>query len=255
MQSTHRGQLMLGQLPDEFLRSNVHTELTLALYSQLQREQGERASVRAAEALATQEASRGSATPVAGASPGQFPSHVPYVTVGRLSVTVVEARLAKSYSMLGITRMDPYCRIRVGHNVYETETSHNGGKNPMWGKILYATLPNGVDSFTVEIFDEKSFTKDERVAYATIPIPPRVFDGETVNEFYNLSGKQGLDQEGQGTDNSIMRSTESAFISITEDINQIHEMFPTTDKSVIKTVLTANNGNKDAAIESLLQMQ
>ncbi len=55
-----------------------------------------------------------------------------------------------------------------------------------------------MDSFTVEIFDEKSFTKDERIAYATIPIPTQLFDGETVNEFYNLSGKQGLDQEGQG---------------------------------------------------------
>ena len=29
-----------------------------------------------------------------------------------------------------------------------------------------------------------------------------------------------------------------------QDINQIHEMFPTTDKEVIKTVLTANAGNK-----------
>lgn len=257
---------MLGQLPDEFLRSDAQT----------QREQGERASVRAAEALATQESSRNPASPAASAALAGFGA--PYVTVGRLSVTVVEARLAKNYSMLGITRMDPYCRIRVGHNVYETETSQNGGKNPMWGKILYATLPNGVDSFTVEIFDEKSFTKDERIAYATIPIPTQLFDGETVNEFYNLSGKQGLDQEGQV--NLILsynkyqqpmfnQPYEQAVISqslqatqqpprpeITEsDINQIHEMFPTTDKSVIKTVLTAKNGNKDAAIESLLQMQ
>ena len=33
------------------------------------------------------------------------------------------------------------------------------------------------------------------------------------------------------------------FYVFVQDINQIHEMFPTTDKSVIKTVLTAKNGN------------
>ena len=87
--------------------------------------------------------------------------------------------------------MDPYCRIRVGHNVYETETAYNGAKNPTWGKTLYATLPVGVDTFTIEIFDEKSFKADERIAWSVIDIIPRIMNGETVDEWYSLSGKQG----------------------------------------------------------------
>ncbi|XP_033101838.1 toll-interacting protein-like [Anneissia japonica] len=223
-------------------------------------------------------------------------------TIGRLSITVAQAKLAKNY---GMTRMDPYCRIRVGHAVFETPTDSNGSKNPRWNKVIQCNLPTGVNTFYLEIFDEKSFTTDNRIAWAHVTIPQSVLNGETKEEWYSLSGKQGNDKEGMinvvlsysqvaaspwmmqqqfpapqvmvlpsayaypgvgapmavyppmhppVVQGPVMHQQQPPAIT-QEDLNSIQEMFPDTDQEVIRSVLEANRGNREAAVTSLLSMQ
>ncbi|XP_073999780.1 toll-interacting protein-like isoform X2 [Rhodnius prolixus] len=218
--------------------------------------------------------------------------------VGRLNITVAQAKLVKNY---GMTRMDPYVRLRVGHCVYETQTDPNGGKNPHWNKVIQCLLPSGVTTLYVEIYDECSFTMDELIAWAHITIPPPVLRGETSEDWYPLSGKQGDGKEGvinivlsyvEGANRScvytsaamappvmMIPSTAHNIFGVPQfspvpvytqmpqqqqqqqqqqlnqqSLTQIEEMFPNIDNEVIKSVFEANRGNKDATVNSLLQM-
>lgn len=263
-----RRRVFVGDLPQDFLRISATSQ-----------QQQEAADQQTALALQQQ---------LIGSSVVQNPT-------GRLNITVAQAKLVKNY---GMTRMDPYVRIRVGHCVYETHTDPNGGKNPSWNKVIQCLLPQGVNSIYLEIYDECSFTMDELIAWAQIPIPKAVFNGETLDEWYPLNGKQGDGLEG--TINLVLSyssvpvnpygvygnpvapimmvpSTGSSLyglrpyapvqvyaqapqpvvqpVQLSEaDLKQIEEMFPNMDKEVVKSVYEANQGNKDATINSLLQM-
>ncbi len=118
----------------------------------------------------------------------------PESMVGKLTVTVVEARLAKNY---GLTRMDPYCRVRVGHSVYETPTCANGSKEPKWNKTFHCYLLQGIKQMGVEIYDECTFSQDALIAHGLFEFPETLTQGkEVVDVWFPLSGQEGAEKEG-----------------------------------------------------------
>lgn len=127
-----------------------------------------------------------------------LPHAGPFITretplVDMIDISVVEAQLVKNY---GLLRMDLYCKIRVGHMVCETQTCLNGAKNPKWDGVYQFALKPGIDSFHIEIYDEKQFQLDEKIAWLYEPIPQEVFQGITVERWFPLSGRLGPSKEG-----------------------------------------------------------
>ncbi|XP_015908429.1 toll-interacting protein isoform X2 [Parasteatoda tepidariorum] len=264
-----RKQVLLGELPSDFLRVTPNTISSLTQEQQI--------ALDEQAAIALQHASTIS---------------------GRLTISVIEAKLNKNY---GLTRMDPYVRLRVGQTIYETNTDYNGARNPRWNKNFNCFFMSQDTTIYIEIFDECAFSLDERIAWANYQIPQSVLQGQTVNEWIELSGKLGEDKEGlinliityqvipsgtliyhpqsrvsvvpygpfqgkDGTTNSTVPNRDDAAVFgpypdvqsdcpiPEEDYKQVMDMFPNIEESVVRDIMESNRGNKDLTINVLLEM-
>ena len=205
---------------------------------------------------------------------------------GRMTVTVVEARLNKNY---GVTRMDPYARLRIGHNVYETPTCQNGAKEPKWNKTVNCFVIAGTKSLDIEIYDECTFSTDSLIAHTTIPLTDSLLGAEIVDDWWPLSGQEGEEREGLvhlilsyqtlpaggapvppaegGVAPSVSGGKPLAYSTsllpqqppppptlAPDDLDEFSKMFPEIEKSVIEAVFTESRGSKEATVNALLQL-
>uniref|UniRef100_A0A915CVR3 Toll-interacting protein n=1 Tax=Ditylenchus dipsaci TaxID=166011 RepID=A0A915CVR3_9BILA len=267
-----RSQILIGDLPDDFLRlcqpvQEVGVEVAPA--------QPHHYPAPVAESVDSQQQTAYMPQMVSPAE--QFYAFVPPHTRGRIAIKVVEAKLTKNY---GLVRMDPYVRVRVGNTLFETPTSVNGGKAPSWNRTVNAYLPNEVESIYIQIYDERAFTNDECVAWAHVLLPEGIFSNEVIDDWYSLSGPQGDGKEGVINLVMSFASIESvpqprpmepsqppqiqqveAIGGVTpgplfteEELDELHVMFPSIDKEVIRHVLEAKRGDKDSTVTALLEM-
>lgn len=181
-------QVVVGDLPDDFLRFDGALSTASQQNASSQLELDEQAARTLHHELNPQVV-----TPAMTTGYYAGGGFVPANTRGRLSICLVQARLTKNY---GFVKMDPYCRVRVGSTIFETPTDAGGGKNPHWKRTVYCYFPHGIDSIYLEIFDERAFSTDERIAWSKIVIPESVFNGDTIDDWYTLSGQQGDAKEG-----------------------------------------------------------
>lgn len=143
--SCYYWQVMLGDLPGDFLRVDGGVQHATPQQMQVQ------ADAQAAQALQFQMAGAFGATQTGPRLSITIDQVIGFVTnqpkmidtlvyiahtvlVYKEFVFVLQAKLVKNY---GLVKMDPYCRVRLAHSVFETHTSNSGGKNPHWNKTFH----------------------------------------------------------------------------------------------------------------------
>ena len=93
--------------------------------------------------------------------------------------------------------MDPYARLRIGHNVYETPTCQNGAKEPKWNKTVNCFLVAGTKNIDIEIYDECTFSTDSLIAHTSVPLTETLMKRqEMLDDWWPLSGQEGEEREG-----------------------------------------------------------
>lgn len=104
---------------------------------------------------------------------------------GNLIIKPICAKLKKDYDLF--TKMDPYCKITLGHKVAKTKTSKNSGKSPNWQDSLSFNI-KGQSQFHIALYDRDWLTRDDFIGETTINLL-EVYNKSHITEWYNLNRK------------------------------------------------------------------
>ncbi|KAM5555159.1 16 kDa phloem protein 2 [Rosa sericea] len=108
---------------------------------------------------------------------------------GTLEVVLVDAKdLYDTASFL--TKMDPYVIFTVKTQEKTSTVAQGEGTNPEWNENFLFTVTDDVTELRLKIMDKDTFTADDFVGEATIPLEPQLFtEGSIPPTSYNVVSK------------------------------------------------------------------
>ncbi|XP_056134482.1 toll-interacting protein isoform X2 [Lampris incognitus] len=205
--TTQRGQVYIGELPQDFLRiTPTHQQQQVQLDAQAARQL-------------------------------QYGSSMG--TVGRLSITVVQRAFSMDdrIAWTHVTIPEGLREGRVVDEWFSLSGRQGDDKEGMINLVMsFASVPAGMMAQPVVLMPS---VYQQGVGYVPITGMPAVYNQAMVP---------------MGVPGTVPAGGSQGPVCTEEDLKALQDMFPNVDREVVRTVLEAQQGNKDAAINSLLQM-
>ena len=80
--------------------------------------------------------------------------------------------------------MDPYCKLTLADQSYETKVMNGAGKNPKWNEVWEVEIKDMDDSITLACM-EKDIMKDDEIGSATIKLAS-LCNAKGTDEWFEL---------------------------------------------------------------------
>ncbi|GMY09477.1 elicitor-responsive protein 3-like [Fagus crenata] len=103
---------------------------------------------------------------------------------GTLEVLLVSAKDLENTDFL--SKMDPYVLLTCRTQEQRSSVVSGQGSEPEWNENFIFTVSDGASELHVKIMDKDTFTKDDFVGEATIPLEPLFIEGSLPPTAYSV---------------------------------------------------------------------
>nr|XP_023897354.1 elicitor-responsive protein 3-like isoform X1 [Quercus suber] len=104
---------------------------------------------------------------------------------GTLEVLLVSAKDLENTEFLS-AKMDPYVILTCRTQEQRSSVASGQGSEPQWNENFVFTVSDGASELNLKIMDKDTFTKDDFVGEATVPLDPLFTEGSLPPTAYSV---------------------------------------------------------------------